>query len=698
MSKVALPADIYLLGPYTVNCHELSVSNENGTITLPVKVFELLKLFIQSENHSVQRSVAIDIIWDGNTGVGERGFTNAMWHLRKTFSDLGAESEGIFKTLRKVGYILILTPQPVLPELVAPSITDDKVPRFYVTNRFMLLFAVISAIILFSVYSFYNTSEQGLTTTQQAPKSLRETNYQGIEEHPAISNDGNYLAFRWVRESSKGQLYIKDLVNEDAPLRMLTQSNDEESSPAWSQDDSSIAYVRKVGEQCQVRVRNLVSNLDVLVDTGCVYNPMRHSLNWSPDGRYLLYPKANGTEMAIFRYDIKRETITQVSFPQGNERDVMAVFGGDSKAIILIREQYVKAKLVLISEHGKERNLLDYDISIVGLAWDHINNEIYTNLLDDAHYAIHKFNLNSNAWQVMRKISTPSNLSYSASRAQLFYSRYSAREHITQVGINHDKEVSKVSSSSRDIYGSYSKENEGIVFLSNRDDNWDIWLKSKKTSTNLTKGKGVALIPSVSPNGKKYVVNIKLPSHENFSLFLGELASGKLTELALGDIEPQNPAWSQDGNFVLFTADNDGVFASYQYQVETGNLSIISRQNEKKIVHGKDGMYYMSRELVAGVWRFNPQENKYKRIISELNENDYGAFFWQGDSLYYLTRTDSEDLIKKYSGTGADVVVKRFPANSIKKYYGISAADDNSFLISMVSLNDADIHTLTFTD
>lgn len=694
MSKVSLPAGIYIIGPYTVNCNELTVSNDRDTIKLPVKVFDLLKLFIQSENQSVQRSVAIDIIWEGNKGVGERGFTNAMWHLRKTFSDLGAEPEEVFKTLRKVGYILVLTPEPVITAPIVNAVEEQSQKNAFSVRTWLSLALLLVLILIVTFYWFTNYSSKKVAR-QQEFNSHRETNYQGMEDHPSISHDGNYLAFRWVQESSKGQLYIKDLANEGAPLRMLTQSNYEESSPAWSPDDASIGYIRKVSNsECEVRVRNLVSNLDIMLDTGCVYNPMRHSLSWSPDGEKLLYPKAYGSEVAIYSFNVNSKKVTQVSFPNKDERDVMAIWGQDSKSIALIREQYVKAKLVFISDEMVERDLLDYDISIVGLAWDHNNNEIYTNLLDDAHYAIHKFSLNTNEWQVVRKISTPSNLSYNEAKGRLFYSRYSAREHITQQKFSDGTKIRKVSSSSRDIYGTYSSDNDDIIFLSNRDNNWDIWLKSQKQSKNLTKGKGVALVPSASPNGQKYAVNIQLPNRKKFSLFLGDIDTGELTELDLGDIEPQHPAWSFDGNDIIFTAANNGISAAYQYNLMTSEVSLISPQSARKVVHGKDHMYYLSREEEAGIWQFNPQTKQYKKIISELAVNDYGAFFWQGDSLFYLTRTDSEDLVKKYVKDGSDIIVTRFPANSIKKYFGISAANDDSFLISLVSLNDADIYTL----
>ena len=59
-----------------------------------------------------------------------------------------------------------------------------------------------------------------------------------------MSPDGNLVAFAWSGDAEAGptDIYVKAVESE--ALRRLTQTPDSETSPAWSPDGHSIAFVR----------------------------------------------------------------------------------------------------------------------------------------------------------------------------------------------------------------------------------------------------------------------------------------------------------------------------------------------------------------------------------------------------------------------------------------------------------------------
>ena len=84
------------------------------------------------------------------------------------------------------------------------------------------------------------SSQSGGRSSPAAPMA----SYPGVEASPALSPDGNLVAFAWPGEAETGptDIYVKAVASE--ALRRLTATPDSESSPAWSPDGHSVAFVR----------------------------------------------------------------------------------------------------------------------------------------------------------------------------------------------------------------------------------------------------------------------------------------------------------------------------------------------------------------------------------------------------------------------------------------------------------------------
>ena len=80
---------------------------------------------------------------------------------------------------------------------------------------------------------------------RSAPAQLLPlASYPGVEGPPALSPDGNLVAFAWSGHAEAGptDIYVKAVGSE--ALRRLTETPEWETSPAWSPDGHSIAFVR----------------------------------------------------------------------------------------------------------------------------------------------------------------------------------------------------------------------------------------------------------------------------------------------------------------------------------------------------------------------------------------------------------------------------------------------------------------------
>lgn len=82
-------------------------------ITLQPKFVEVLAYLAHHYPRVVTRDALITDIWEGNTYVGEKALTNAVWHLRQQLGPLGAGE--VIETVRKTGYRLCIEPRFELP-------------------------------------------------------------------------------------------------------------------------------------------------------------------------------------------------------------------------------------------------------------------------------------------------------------------------------------------------------------------------------------------------------------------------------------------------------------------------------------------------------------------------------------------------------------------------------------------------------
>ena len=98
-----------------------------------------------------------------------------------------------------------------------------------------LVAAVVTAVIAW----------RALRRPANAPAQLLPlASYPGAEGPPALSPDGDLVAFAWSGHAEAGptDIYVKAVGSE--ALRRLTETPGSETSPAWSPDGHSIAFVR----------------------------------------------------------------------------------------------------------------------------------------------------------------------------------------------------------------------------------------------------------------------------------------------------------------------------------------------------------------------------------------------------------------------------------------------------------------------
>ena len=156
-------------------------------------------------------------------------------------------SDPVVITLPKGSYVPVFEANSASPTHTAPPVVQAEpeqqqtppVPNFRLTRIAVSALAIVAAIVAAAL------AWRAVTRPVSAPIQLLPlASYQGVEGPPALSPDGDLVAFAWSGQAKAGatDIYVKAVGSE--ALRRLTATPNSESSPAWSPDGHTLAFVR----------------------------------------------------------------------------------------------------------------------------------------------------------------------------------------------------------------------------------------------------------------------------------------------------------------------------------------------------------------------------------------------------------------------------------------------------------------------
>ncbi|WOH38616.1 winged helix-turn-helix domain-containing protein [Thalassotalea fonticola] len=688
---IEVPFRKYQVGRWQVDCARMTISSNEKTEQLSAKVFEILKLFIVSKEHIVSKDKAIEVIWLGNEGVGKTGFTNAVWQLRKAFTDLGAEPDEVFATIQKVGYQMLAN----IEGIEEISSDNEFTSRYSKAVKYGAVAIIIVGLIATSI-RFMSPKTQVDKVTQHA---THITNYEGIEKQPSISPDGAFMAFQWRPLGKTRQIYIKNLQNPETPLRRLTTEDNIEISPVWSPSGTEIAYQKILeNKECTISIYSLISNENRTIVKGCKGASNTNPVAWSKDGKTLVYNKVLDNRVAIFSYDLASNSEKQVSFPKENHQDLSVTFVENDEKLVIIRRYLEASELVIISDYKQqnvsEDSFLQLEARMLSLAWDERNQKLFVTKPHNGLYVVVAIDLKSNQQQLIDETATPGTLAINSKTNELFFTRHYANEQVEELSIDSGKVIRRIASSSRDLYGQYVSNDNSIIFNSNRSGNWEVWQRKQYVSKQLTNNIGAISIPTVSANGSWFAMRVDPKGKEQAYLYISKIDGSDIIIEDKLDMPIQNPSWSVDEQRLYFSGFKDGKWGIFQYHLTTREIEQITHSGEVFVQEGSDGDLYVSRFDQNGIWRFEPTGNTFTQVTKNLRSKDFASFYVKDEHIYFLKRTESQDLLMKVNKDLNVEVVLQFDVLSIRAYQGIAPGADGSVIVTRHGVIDADIFSL----
>jgi Tol biopolymer transport system component/DNA-binding winged helix-turn-helix (wHTH) protein len=383
-SDAAHPLPLLLFGVFELDRDAGTLKRNGYPVRLSPQPLAMLIELVEHAGREVTREHLRNTVWSTDTFVDFDASIGSC--IRKVRQALGDTSENpvFIRTLHRKGFQFIApvraADSPLAePELAspAPPVYPVALPRWFlrwfpklvnpVLRRYGLwgaLFCLLCA----AAYGLFLWWPNSRGRFGQGAAMSVLTSAPGGQYFPALSPDGNQVAYVWKGESGLQDyngIYISTTKDGGTPRR-LTNAPANDFVPAWSPDGSRIAFVR--GGSDLMLMGSLGGNERKLG------NALGYSISWSPDGKELAYTARDSANqrLAVFTTNVETGAHRQeTASPQGCSGDSEPEFSANDGRLAFLRccagscEIYVSG-----GGRGDARRITsDHTSSFHGMTW-----------------------------------------------------------------------------------------------------------------------------------------------------------------------------------------------------------------------------------------------------------------------------------------------------------------------------------------
>lgn len=413
------------------------------------------------------------------------------------------------------------------------------------------------------------------------PIAVPLTTLPGSERYPAISPDGNFIAFTWDGDDlHNDDIYVQQITGS----KMVRVTNDPASDiqPVWSPDGLNLAFLRSgnaPGAPYQLIITSVFGGSRR--EVAQVYG----GVDWSPDGQQLAVAGIAGVadEIGIYLISVDGKTRREVTRPDPNinSRDSSPRFSPDGKTIAFLRSQSDKESDLFIVNllNGEVRQITRDQKSIQdgSLHWGPDGESIFYISNRSLVWNLYQTELNGDdpilvPWLMLPKFSfnlIRGSISFSLSRkGDIFvFTNELMDDRVTVYGSPGRPNLScLINSTKSDASPQLSPDGSRLVFVSDRSGVEQLWTAKADCSepsqlTNFTES-GTAN-PRWSPDGSSIAFDYS--RGETSAIYVIGVDGAGLRRVWHATGPGTFPFWSPSGDWIYFTSGSTG--ASHNWQI-----------------------------------------------------------------------------------------------------------------------------------
>jgi Tol biopolymer transport system component/DNA-binding winged helix-turn-helix (wHTH) protein len=645
--------EIFRFGEFCFSLRERRLTRGTQELALVPKAQHMLYLFLEHPGQLLSKELLLQKLWP-DSFVEEGALSVYVSILRKALGDTTAPCRYI-ETVPKSGYRLIVL---VSRETLAPPASTLRPPSAVRVKRLLTLAIIMLAVISGAFLLNRGRRQSRVFTYYALEKSHPLTSSPGVVYQPALSPDGESLAFAWAPfDNGPFNIYVQNgAATERFPL---TEGPAISFAPAWSPDGRRIAYLHaeQDGALVEVLVKDAnpgstprkVAELGRFVST---LSPIP-SLDWSPDGAFLLSSATTDdvrfASLVLISTTTGEKTLLTRPAPDGADTDARFSWDGETIVFRRILGSSMDDLYSMPARGGAARRLTSDMRRIRGLAWSSEGRSLIV--------ASGRATGFTTLWRVFLDGQPPVQLTIPVGYASApVVARRSKRlafvsevnnvniwkASLTSPGKPSPVIASTFLNSSPDI----SPDGARIAFRSNRSGSDEIWIADSqgRNPRQLTHfGGPLTGRPRWSPDG--IWVAFDSTAAGNADIYAIRVDDGALRRITNAASDEVVPSWSRDGQYIYFTSNRTGRPEIWKTPVNGGEERRVTWDGGFAAVESADGrtLYYVRDMATTSIWRMPVDGGASTAVIDSVGQRLWGYWAVSPHYLMYLHRGSATD-------------------------------------------------------